>query len=88
VSIHDEIDRKEADMAREVCFCGWVGEIADREPVYAGDGDWGLSCPTCGHLDRLEDWSEAGRRRILAEAARRRGSRLEALPVARARLAA
>jgi hypothetical protein len=46
-------------VAREICFCGWVGELEDREPVYAGDGEWGLGCPNCGHLDRLEAWSEA-----------------------------
>jgi hypothetical protein len=59
-------------MAREVCFCGWEGEIEDREPVYAGDGEWGLRCPTCGHLDRLESWPEAARRWTMAEATRRR----------------
>jgi hypothetical protein len=63
-------------MAREICFCGWIGELEDREPVYAGDGEWGLSCPMCGRLDRLEEWSEAVRSGILAEAARRRESTL------------
>ena len=63
-------------MARESCFCGWVGELEDREPVYAGDGDWGLRCPMCDHLDRLEAWSEAARAWALAEAARRRESTL------------
>lgn len=28
---------------REVCFCGWDGEIEDREPVDAGDGEGGLA---------------------------------------------
>jgi 6-O-methylguanine DNA methyltransferase, DNA binding domain len=32
-------------MARESCFCGWVGELEDREPVYAGDGEWGAGLP-------------------------------------------
>ena len=32
----------EINVAREICFCGWVGELEDREPVYAGDGEWGL----------------------------------------------
>jgi hypothetical protein len=59
-------------MARESCFCGWVGELEDRELVYAGAGEWGLGCPMCGHLDRLETWSEAARAWILAEVARRR----------------
>jgi hypothetical protein len=64
-------------MTRESCFCGWIGELEDREPVYAGDGEWGLGCPMCGHLDRLEAWSEAARSCTLAEAARRRESTLE-----------
>jgi len=59
-------------MARESCFCGWVGELEDRELVYAGAGEWGLGCPMCGHLDRLEAWSDAARACILAEAERRR----------------
>jgi hypothetical protein len=59
-------------MARESCFCGWVGELEDRELVYAGAGEWGLGCPMCGHLDRLEAWSEAARAWILAEVERRR----------------
>jgi len=41
-------------MAREICFCGWVGALEDRKPVYAGAGEWGLGCPMCGRLDRLE----------------------------------
>ena len=60
-------------MARESCFCGWTGELEDREPLYAGDGQWGLRCPVCDHLDRLEAWSEVARAATLAEAARRRG---------------
>ncbi len=57
---------------REVCFCGREGALEDREPVYAGDGDWGLVCPDCGHLDRLDGWPEAARHQTLTEAARRR----------------
>jgi len=59
-------------MARESCFCGWVGELEDRELVYADAGERGLGCPMCGHLDRLEAWSEAARAWTLAEAERRR----------------
>lgn len=55
----------------EVCFCGWAGETADRAPVYAGDGEWGLACPTCGHLDLLDGLPTEARRQLLAEAARR-----------------
>ena len=29
-------------MAREICFCGWVGELEDREPVYASAMGAGL----------------------------------------------
>ena len=58
-------------MTRDICFCGWRGEMADREPIYAGDGEWGLRCPDCGHLDRLISCPEAARHRTLNEAARR-----------------
>ena len=56
----------------EACFCGWTGKIAEREPTYLGDGDWGLTCPRCGHLDRLEIWPAAAREELVAEARRRR----------------
>ena len=56
---------------REVCFCGWTGMIVEREPTYLGDGDWGLTCPSCGHLDRLEVWPVAVREELVAEAQRR-----------------
>ena len=65
------------NVAHEICFCGWVGELEDREPVYAGDVEWGLGCPNCGHLDRLEAWSQAARAWMLAEAAQRRESAVE-----------
>ena len=70
---------------REVCFCGWSGEIVDREPIYAGDGEWGLACPGCGHLDRLEWLPDGGRRFLLAEADRRRGEHIQASQSARTR---
>jgi hypothetical protein len=72
--------RREINVAREICFCGWIGELEDREPVYAGDGEWGLACPMCGHLDRLEAWSEPACSLTLAEAARRRERTLEFSP--------
>ena len=65
---------------REVCFCGWAGDVADRVPVYAGDGDWGLECPRCGQLDRLEWLPDDARARTMAEAARRRRERAPAAP--------
>ena len=70
-------------MNREVCFCGREGVIEDRKPVYLGDGDWGLACPACGHVDRLEGWPEAAREWILAEAERRRAGQREGDVVAR-----
>jgi hypothetical protein len=65
--------QREITMSREICFCGWVGELEDREPVYTDVGELGLSCPMCGRVDRLEAWSEVARAATLAEAARRRG---------------
>ncbi len=59
---------------REACFCGRIGEVEDREPVYAGEGEWGLACPACGHLDHLPWLSEERRHQTLREAARRRGA--------------
>ena len=60
---------------REVCFCGRQGDVEDREPVYAGDGEWGLACPSCGHLDRLDALRDEARRGMLEEAARRHAAR-------------
>ncbi|HEU5327414.1 MAG: hypothetical protein ACTHNK_07105 [Thermomicrobiales bacterium] len=66
---------------RETCFCGRTGDIADREPVYLGDGEWGLTCPDCGHLDRLELFPEETRTFLLNEARERRhGQPPSALP--------
>ena len=57
---------------RESCFCGWNGELEDREPILDARGWWVLRCPNCGHLDDLgwlpEEaallvWGQAGRRR-------------------------
>jgi hypothetical protein len=66
---------KEDVMMRETCFCGWSGEIADREPVYTGDGAWGLACPACGHLDRLAWLAVDTARLLLQEAGRSRRDR-------------
>ena len=56
----------------ETCFCGWTGALTEREPTYLGYGDWGLACPRCGHLDRLELWPAATREALVAEARNRR----------------
>ena len=56
---------------REACFCGWAGDVEDREPVYAGDGEWGLRCPNCGHADLLH-WLPEGAKRGTLEGAQRR----------------
>jgi hypothetical protein len=55
---------------REVCFCGWSGDVADRLPMYLGDGDWGLMCPDCGHIDHLSWLPEAARHAALLAAER------------------
>jgi hypothetical protein len=62
----------------EACFRGREGAIEGRAPVNLGDGDWGLACPECDHLDRLAGWPEAARRCSLAEAARRHKDLAEA----------
>ena len=66
---------------REACYCGRVGEVEDREPVWRDGRTEALRCPRCGHLDplpcldavaRLEMFEEAERRALerLAEGAR------------------
>ncbi|MBX6343227.1 MAG: hypothetical protein IRY97_12265 [Thermomicrobiaceae bacterium] len=59
----------------EVCFCGWSGEVADRELIYVGDGELALACPDCGRLDRLRWLPDHARQEVLEEAARRRAMR-------------
>ncbi len=58
-------------MMHDACFCGWSGELADREPVSVGNRTLGLACPACGHLDCLEWLSEKETHLLLAEATRR-----------------
>jgi hypothetical protein len=53
---------------KEICFCGWSDDLADREPIYVGDGEWGLACPSCRRVDRLEWLSDEARRQTLVEA--------------------
>ncbi len=55
----------------EICFCGWQGAVAEREPVPTRDGGWALACPRCGHLDDLRWRPAAARASLLAEARRR-----------------
>lgn len=64
---------------REVCFCGWSGDVEDRLPMYLGDGDWGLVCPACSHVDLLLWLPEAARRATLLETVRRQDARDAAL---------
>lgn len=65
---------------REACYCGRTGEIADREPVFGGNGRPALRCPdeACSHLEYLEWLPEAGRNAIFAEAVRRSDQRKSA----------
>jgi hypothetical protein len=38
---------------KEVCFCGSVDDLENREPVLDRDGEQALQCSGCGHLDYL-----------------------------------
>jgi uncharacterized Zn finger protein len=38
---------------REICFCGRIGALEDREAVLEEGARWMLRCPECGHLDDL-----------------------------------
>lgn len=40
---------------REVCYCGRVGAVEDREPASDESGGWALRCPSRGQVDYL-DW--------------------------------
>lgn len=55
----------------ETCFCGWTGDVVDREPIYMSDGEWALACPACGHIDGLDWLPEAVREWTLVEARHR-----------------
>jgi hypothetical protein len=54
----------------EVCFCGRYGPLVERVPVYIADGEWGLECPECGHLDQFLSLAPLARRQLLRQAAR------------------
>jgi uncharacterized C2H2 Zn-finger protein len=62
---------------KESCFCGRVGELEDRTPMF--DGYEVLRCPKCGHLDRLEWLAEDARRPVLEEAHGRKVGQLTAV---------
>ena len=53
---------------REACYCGRVGEVEDREPVYGGARIEALRCPRCGHLDPLPCLDADARREVFEEA--------------------
>jgi hypothetical protein len=38
---------------KEVCFCGSVDDLENREPVLDRDGERALRCSCCGHLEYL-----------------------------------
>jgi hypothetical protein len=67
----------------EICFCGWSGDLEDRVPVYAGDDEWALACPHCGHRDRAE-WMPAAVRKVVFDAAFQRQARQHEVRVAHA----
>jgi hypothetical protein len=62
---------------REFCFCGWEGEIADREPVPLPDGAWALACPRCGHLDDMMWLRRSAREALLRQAMERVSARTD-----------
>ena len=61
---------------REACYCGRVGEVEDREPVWRDGRTEALRCPRCGHLDALPYLDAAARRSVFGEAERRSLERL------------
>ena len=61
---------------RESCYCGRVGELEDREPVWRNGRTEALRCPRCGHLDALPQLDDDARRGVFVEAERRSLERL------------
>jgi hypothetical protein len=61
---------------RESCYCGRVGEVEDREPVWRDGRTEALRCPRCDHLDALPCLDAAARREVFEEAERRSLERL------------
>ena len=60
----------------EACYCGGVGELEGREPVYGGARVEALRCPRCGHLDPLPCLDAGARIEMFEEAERRALERL------------
>jgi hypothetical protein len=63
---------KEANEMREICFCGRVGEVEDREPVVLEDGETALRCPGCGHVDHVAWLPDEARAEVFEQARERR----------------
>ena len=61
---------------RESCYCGRVGELEDREPVWRDGRTEALRCPRCGHLDPLPCLDADARLKMFEEAERRSLERL------------
>jgi hypothetical protein len=61
---------------RESCYCGRVGEVEDREPVWRDGRTEAFRCRRCGHLDALPYLDAAARRSVFEEAGRRSLERL------------
>jgi hypothetical protein len=63
----------------EVCFCGWFGDIEDKEPVLVGEELGALRCPKCGRIDVLDALPATARAVIIQSAiARQRGRSIAA----------
>jgi hypothetical protein len=61
---------------REICFCGRVGKVEDREPVILESGEQALECPDCGDVDLVNWLKGEARTDIFEEAAKRHARRL------------
>jgi hypothetical protein len=56
----------------EVCFCGWSGELADKDVVILDESKGARCCPRCGHVDDLDWLGPAARNALLQTAHERR----------------
>jgi hypothetical protein len=64
---------------REICFCGRVGEVEDREPVILESGEQALECPDCGDMDPVSWLHGEARMGVFEEAAERYARRIPAV---------